>query len=263
MNQRFGADVDAMTKNGLAWGPATRSPQADSPKTLADEAYFRIHHDIIAGQFEPGEKLQPDLLRKRYDLGLSPLREALARLALEGLAVAEGQRGFFVAQATLEELNDIADIRINLSVAALERSIRFGDDDWENAVVTTHYQLQKLEKQPKGDPKSYGDEWERRNRAFHQALEAGCRSPWLLHFCSILYDQQERYRRRLSVYTRIEPTIAEEHRQIKELALARDLKACKILKAHIEHGARHIASLMEKSEAAPRAKRRQSGKTKR
>src|SRR6185312_1519622 len=177
-----------MTKTKSHWGPAPRR-QIDAPKTLADEAYQRIHDDIIRGAFAPNDKLQPDALRERYDIGLSPLREALSRVALEGLAIAEGQRGFFVAPATREELLDIADLRINFSVLSLERSIRDGGDEWENAVVTTYYQLNKLENQAHRDSKTFHDEWERRNRDFHQALESGCGSPWLLHFCDILYDQ--------------------------------------------------------------------------
>src|SRR5665213_3204359 len=110
-----------MSKNTLRWGPAPRR-QIDAPKTLADEAYQRIHHDIIRGEFAPGDKLQPDALRERYNIGLSPVREALSRVALEGLAVAEGQRGFFVAPATRQELLDIADLRINFAVLALDRS---------------------------------------------------------------------------------------------------------------------------------------------
>jgi len=50
------------------------------------------------------------------------------------------------------------------------------------------------------------------------------------------------------VYTDIDPTIAEEHKLIKELALARDLKACKVLKQHFEHAARVIGGMMEKAE---------------
>src|ERR1700751_4885915 len=99
-----------MIKTNLLWGPAPRH-QIDDPKTLAER--------------------QPDAARERYTLGRSPVREALSRVALEGLAVAEGQRGFFVAPATREELLDIADLRINFSVLSLERSIRHGGDEWE------------------------------------------------------------------------------------------------------------------------------------
>jgi GntR family carbon starvation induced transcriptional regulator len=246
-----------MSTSKLLWGPAPRR-QIDAPKTLADEAYQRIHDDIIRGEFAPNDKLQPDALRERYDIGLSPLREALSRVALEGLAVAEGQRGFFVAPATPEELIDIADLRINFSVMSLERSIRYGGDDWENGVVTAYYQLNKLENQAPRDKATFHDEWERRNRAFHEALESGCGSPWLLHFCDILYDQLERYRRRFVVYTDIDPTIGEEHKQIMELALARNTAACKVLKQHFEHAARVIAGMMEKSDATietPRVKK--------
>jgi GntR family carbon starvation induced transcriptional regulator len=255
-----------MTKMNHQWGPAPRR-QIDAPKTLADEAYQRIHDDIIRGEFAPTEKLQPDALRERYNIGLSPVREALSRVALEGLAVAEGQRGFFVAPATREELQDIANLRINFSVMSLERSIRTAGDEWENAVVTTYYQLNKLENQAHRDSKTFHDEWERRNREFHEALESGCGSPWLLHFCDILYDQLERYRRRFVIYTDIDPTIAEEHKRIKELALARDLDACKVLKQHFEHAAGVIGGMMEKAEggkpsAPPVKKEKPAGKDK-
>lgn len=245
-----------MIKLPQPWGPAPRR-QIDAPKTLADEAYQRIHDDIIQGAFAPHDKLQPDLLRQRYDIGLSPLREALSRLALEGLAVAEGQRGFFVAPASRQELLDIADLRIQFSVMSLERSIRRGGDAWENAVVTAYYQLSKLEKEGQRD-QDFRDDWERRNRDFHQALESGCGSPWLSHFCDILYDHFERYRRRFLVYTEIEPTIADEHRRIMELALARDLEACKVLRQHFEHAAQVIGDRMEKAESgkAPAPRRR-------
>ncbi len=250
-----------MSTSKLLWGPAPRR-QIDAPKTLADEAYQRIHDDIIRGDFAPNEKLQPDALRERYDIGLSPVREALSRVALEGLAVAEGQRGFFVAPATREELRDIADLRINFSVLSLERSIRNGGDEWENAVVTAYYQLNKLENQAPRDKATFRDEWERRNRAFHEALESGCGSPWLLHFCDILYDQLERYRRRFVVYTDIEPTIGDEHKQIMELALARDTAACKVLKQHFEHAARVIQGMMDKAESAKEAPKPKKDKDK-
>jgi DNA-binding GntR family transcriptional regulator len=237
-----------MTKTRLTWGPAPRR-QIDAPRTLADEAYLRIHEDIIRGAFAPNDKLQPDVLRDRYDIGLSPVREALSRVALEGLAVAEGQRGFFVAPAMREELLDIANLRIQFSVMSLERSIRTGGDEWENAVVTSYYQLSKLEQQAHREPQTFHDEWERRNRAFHEALESGCGSPWLTHFCDILYDQLERYRRRFVVYTDIDPSIAEEHERIKELALRRDLRACDVLRQHFEHAAQVIGGMMEAAES--------------
>jgi len=235
----------------LSWGPMSYAAHNGAPKTLADEAFRRIRADIVRSRLKPGEKLQPDQLRDRYDIGLSPVREALSRLASDGLVGAEGQRRLFVAPVSIGELMDVADLRIQFSVKALERSIARGDEAWEAGIVAAYYQLNKLVKHMKTAPATYADEWERRNRAFHAALEAACGSPWLLHFCEILYHQSERYRRRFVTYREIAPRIYEEHRIIMEAALARKAKvACKVLEEHIRLGAEAVRGLMEKAERA-------------
>lgn len=229
-----------------AWGPKSHAVRNGAPKTLADGAFQRIREDIIKGALRPGEKLKPDRLSARYGIGLSPLREALSRLASDGLAVAEGQRGFFVAPVSVGELEDVADLRVKFSTMALERSIAAGDEAWEAGIVAAYYQLNKLVKQMKAAPAAYADEWERRNRAFHAALEGACNSPWLLHMCELLYDQSERYRRNFVAYPKIEPRIYEEHRLIMEAVLARDTKAaCRTLAEHIRRGAEATRRLME------------------
>lgn len=235
-----------MRANREDWGPKSYAVRNGAPKTLADGAFQRIRADIIRGALKPGERLMPDRLSARYGIGLSPLREALSRLASDGLAVAEGQRGFFVAPVSAGELEDVADLRTTFSVLALERSIKSGDEAWEAGIVAAYYQLSKLVKHMKAAPATYANEWERRNRAFHAALESACSSPWLLHMCEILYDQSERYRRNFVAYPKIEPRIHEEHRAIMEAALARDAKtACRVLAEHIRRGAAATRKLME------------------
>ncbi|MCW5770676.1 MAG: FCD domain-containing protein [Rhodospirillaceae bacterium] len=245
------------------WGARSYSVRTGAPKTLADDAFLRLRDDIVKGALKPGEKLKPDLLSARHGIGLSPIREALSRLASDGLAVAEGQRGFFVAPISLGELADVAELRKHFSVMAFERSIRAGDEAWEAAIVAAYYQLNKLVKQMKASPAVYAEEWERRNRAFHAALESACGSPWLLHFCQILYDQSERYRRNLVAYPKIAPRIYDEHKLIMEAALKRDAKAaCRVLETHIRLGAEAVAKLLrarlaaEGADAAPKPARK-------
>ncbi|HVL56990.1 MAG TPA: GntR family transcriptional regulator [Burkholderiaceae bacterium] len=237
-----------MQRTRRLWGPAARLTSEDQAKTLADRAYHRIREDIIRGVHAPQERLQPELLRERYDIGLSPIREALSRLALDGLAVAESQRGFFVAPVSKAELLDLADLRIRFAVLALKRAIRHGDDQWETGIVTTYYQLNKLERQIEADP-SLGDEWERRNRAFHSAIEAGCGSPWLLHFCGILYDQLERYRRLFVARHRFDPGSIAEHRELMQRTLARSPRACGILAKHFRHASEVIMQAIDEQSA--------------
>jgi DNA-binding GntR family transcriptional regulator len=228
-----------------AWGPASRAT-SNGAKTLADEAFARIRGDIITGSFAPGEKLQPEMLRQRYTLGVSPLREALARLASDGLTVAAGQRGFFAPPVSAGELRDVTQLRAEFSTRAVALSIQYGDDAWESAVVAASYQLNKLIEPLESEPHALIDEWEARNRAFHSALESSCGSPWLIHFCEVLYDQSERYRRTLRAHRSPRAEIHDEHKRMMEAALKRDsAAACEILNAHILRGGAAVGELLE------------------
>ena len=48
--------------------------------TLATSVYDRMRADILTGKLPPGDKLRSEFLRARYDVGTSPMREALNRL---------------------------------------------------------------------------------------------------------------------------------------------------------------------------------------
>src|SRR3546814_17788514 len=78
-----------------------------------------------------------DLLK----IGFTPLREALMRLSSEGLVLAEEQRGFRVAPATLADLEDIMTSRAEIEALALQRAIRLGGDDWEARIVAAFHQI--------------------------------------------------------------------------------------------------------------------------
>jgi len=72
-----------------------------SPRLLKSRLYQRILVDIIIGSLAPGEQLDESVLSKRYGGGLAGIREALARLALEGLVVRRARVGTSVAPLDL------------------------------------------------------------------------------------------------------------------------------------------------------------------
>jgi len=72
-----------------------------SPRLLKSRLYQRILVDIIIGTLAPGEQLDEGALSKRYGGGLAGIREALARLALEGLVVRRARVGTSVAPLDL------------------------------------------------------------------------------------------------------------------------------------------------------------------
>jgi len=72
-----------------------------SPLLLKSRLYQRILVDIIIGALAPGEQLDENILARRYGGGLAGIREALARLALEGLVVRRARVGTSVAPLDL------------------------------------------------------------------------------------------------------------------------------------------------------------------
>lgn len=209
---------------------AALSRQPDSPKTLTDLAYVKLRNDIIAGEFEPGSKLRIEQLKQRYDMGATPLREALSRLSENGFVTLEGQRGFKVSDTSVADLQDISKLRIVLENLAMQESILNGDDAWEARVVASFHQLAKVELSDNPD----FQQWEESNRQFHLALISACNSPWLKRFHETLYDQHKRYRNLGRLHRSPARDVHAEHKQMLDAALARDTElACDANEKHL------------------------------
>ncbi|MGO1120952.1 GntR family transcriptional regulator [Rhodovibrionaceae bacterium A322] len=165
--------------------------------TRGDRAYQRLRQAIINGDLPPGVKLKPARLNEIYDLGLTPIREALSRLSSESLVVMAEQRGFSVAPVSREELSDLLELRIDVESRALERSLKRGGDQWEADLLAAFHRLSKVPVPEAGASAEETARWERRHDAFHDALISACLSPWLIKFRSSLDLQIERYHRLL------------------------------------------------------------------
>jgi GntR family carbon starvation induced transcriptional regulator len=209
---------------------------------MVDAAYRRLRDDIIGGRFNAGEKLRVEHLRAEYDVGTTPLREALSKLTAERLVHSIGHRGFRVAPMSLAELEDITEMRVLLETRAVEESVRRGDVDWEGRLAAAHHLLCRFDEALRGVSPPSTAEWERKNADFHEALVSACESPWLLSLRGLLYDQHRRYRflaiREMPSHTR---DVASEHRQIFDAALARNIRHAVDLSAvHIRQTAQQL-----------------------
>lgn len=215
-------------------------PREPQSRTLANEVFEKLRADILSTSLPPGMKLRFDDLREAYKVGLSPLREALSRLAENRLVVATGQRGFRVPSVSVRDILDIAMVRKEVEGLALRLSIKNGDDAWEARVVAARHKVTLLEKAGRNVAE---DIWESRHREFHYTLVSACQSDCLLHLHGLLSDQFDRYRR-LSAQSRL-PNSPRSliHQQILEAALKRNADlAVRLLGEHIEEAARLIVA---------------------
>ncbi len=209
------------------------------PRTLASQAHHLLRGDILTGQLRPGERLRTKGLQERYGLGLSPLRESLQRLSAEGLVVMDEQRGFSVAPVSLSELKDLTLARASLESVMLPLALAQGDADWEALIVAAFHRLSRTPLPTGPDAKEAARLWEMRHRSFHEALLAGCRSPWLMRLHEQLVDQTERYRmirlQRLSQRKPAARDIHAEHQALMEAVLARDpQRAVALMRDHLQ-----------------------------
>jgi DNA-binding GntR family transcriptional regulator len=208
----------------------TRTEEYDS---VSESAYRRIRTDIVFGKLLPAERLKLERLREDYGASVGTLRELLARLATEGLVVAEGQRGFEVAPVSAENLREIAALRLLLESHALDQAFVAGDMDWEGRVVSAYHKLSAIEKRLLAGDRADAEIWKRYDFEFHHALISACGSNALLETHAPVYDKYLRYQMIVGIFRG--EIAAQEHRKLLECALSRDsVTARDVLTIHIE-----------------------------
>jgi len=205
------------------------------PTTQVGAAYAALRRDIIDGHLPPGSRLRVEHLKDSYGVGAGTLREALSLLVSDALVMTRDQRGFQVTPISLDDLQDITNNRVLLECEALRQAIRLGDDLWESRLIAAFHLLTRAEQRLDDDRADSFDEWEARNREYHQALISACPSRWMHHFLGMLYQQAERYRRLVVTHRPIPRDVHAEHQGIHDAALARDeARASALLARHIE-----------------------------
>jgi DNA-binding GntR family transcriptional regulator len=227
--------------------------EAPHARTIADALDEQLRAAILRGEIAPGAKLKLEELRERFGVSLSPLREALSRLAAEGLVLAESQRGFRLPEASGERLAEVIALRCHLEPFALAESIRRGDDEWEARLVGVFHRLSKLERADSRAAKTRVEDWETAHRAFHEALISACGMPILLQFCGVLNDLSDRYRRLFLARNPLDRDVLGEHQAILDAALARKAdRATALLRRHVERTGTNVLRAMQPEAVPPR-----------
>lgn len=230
-------------------------PKEDQdPALVSDRDPDPGHHDdvsthewleaeILSGRLPPGSKIILDSLAERRSVTASEMREAVIRLANDGLASLDGASSLRVAPVSLADLKDLTATRIVVETEVLRTSIQAADADWEARVRMAFGELSAVEALLGENPRAHLDRWERCNGNFHAALVAACPLRRLMRFNTLLYKQHERYRRLVLVQRTTPRDVHAEHLALFEAAMARDVAAaCAVLEEHIGRTVDMLAS---------------------
>lgn len=211
----------------------------EASTTAASVAYQALRRDIILGALVPNSRLRIGEMAQRYGCGAIPVREALNRLAAEGLVVHSEQRGFAVAPISLEDLADLTRARSWMAEVAMREAVLQGDAGWEERVLLSYYRLSKVPRYLSVEPLQPNPDYDVPHRQFHAALLSGCGSQWMVALCDKLFDHAERYRNLSRKIARAPRE--DEHKAIVDAALGRRVdEAVALIKAHVELTARIV-----------------------
>lgn len=202
--------------------------------TQTDRAYAALRAAIVRCEFAPEQRLAVEELSQRLAMSSSPVREALSRLAAQGLVNAFEHRGFRVAPLTLEGIADLTRVRLLVETDALRDAMEAGDDRWESNLVAAAHALALVERRLDAVSPALDDEWSTRHRSFHMAIYAGSRSPLMRQLVGQMFDSAERYRRFAGRARRVPRDKSEEHQRLMAAIIGRDMDlAQSLVRQHI------------------------------
>ncbi|MEI7592242.1 MAG: GntR family transcriptional regulator [Actinomycetes bacterium] len=156
----------------------TKNPASEPPPTLTEWADQQLRASILDGDYRPGDSLVISTLSEQLNLSATPLREALRKLAAEGLVVLQSHGSARVSEVDLHEANEIYEMRLLLEPMALERAVEAGDAAYRGRVEATWSSLTSARIASASD-----------HAAFHRALLSACDSAWLLRLATMLSDR--------------------------------------------------------------------------
>lgn len=97
-----------------------RQLAAIKTERVTDTVYQVLRESIVNQTFKPGSKLNVDEIARHLEVSRTPVHEALAVLATDGLVEVQPRRGTFVAEFTLDDYAETLDVRRALEVFACE-----------------------------------------------------------------------------------------------------------------------------------------------
>ncbi|WP_399881606.1 GntR family transcriptional regulator [Streptomyces sp. BBFR51] len=88
---------------------------------LSDQVYSLLRDWIVSGRLAPGERLVESEIARGFGTSQAPPREAIKRLAYEGLVISQPHRGTYVARVSERQAQDVRDIRVMFEEYAARR----------------------------------------------------------------------------------------------------------------------------------------------
>lgn len=211
-------------------------------KTVAAAVAESLRQRILTGEFPAGTQLRQDALAEEFGISRIPIREALLQLEATGLIKIMPHRGAVVSGLSVEEVEDIFTLRVQLEPELLALSARrLSQADFEALHGLTEDYSAAL---------AAGEilRWGELNRRFHLDLLQHAERPRSLSIVAgLLQDCDRPTRLQLSASGDV-ARADREHREILGLCEAGKIDAAAdLLRRHIENAAQSLIAIYRRA----------------
>src|SRR5712691_8996387 len=217
--------------------------------TLWQRVYDHLREEILAGHLKPGAELAEVPLSEQLGVSRGPLREAIGRLAAEGLVTVRPRRGAVVRSLSKEEFLELYQVREALEMMAVRLAVpRLAADDF----ATLQGLIETMAKHAERDEVA---EFFEANVAFHGHLFAASGNGRLQELYRQLLGQIGRYRlRSLTLRGNLQRSVAEHAAILRAAKRGEVERAAHLMSEHVRVPQRRLKALSEEELAAAEAR---------
>lgn len=197
---------------------------------LRDVAFNTLRQAILTGELKPGERLMEIRLADKLGVSRTPVREAIHKLALEGLVTMVPRHGAEVAQITEKSMNDVLEVRRALDALCAELACDRITEDELTALklACDHFEQCVAVKDTRKIAQA--------DVALHDIIAQATGNQRLIQLIHNLSEQMYRYRFEYIKDSSQHERLVEEHRVIYQSLVEKDKEAVsQAAKTHIDN----------------------------
>jgi DNA-binding GntR family transcriptional regulator len=191
--------------------------------SITQKAYLQLKSDLVACRLTPGKRINISQIQRETAFSQAAVREALSRLASEGLVDIERNAGFKASPISRTGFRELSEASMTIEIPCLRIAIENGDLEWEGKLVATYHMSSKMLTEVVSGREEL-DKYTAHREAFYDALLAPCDNKWLLKSWKTLYIQQMRYRHTFRKLAEYESSLTDYYKNFIDAILERDVE---------------------------------------
>ena len=209
-------------------------------RPLREMVYEELKMQILTGTIIPGTRMMEVELAEEMGVSRTPIREAIRKLELEGLVLMIPRKGAIVAEITVQDLEDVLEVRMALEELAVKIACK----------RITQEQLEEIKRRSAEFCKTlYGDDvaaCAQADMTFHDAIYEATGNRRLVQILNNLREQMYRYRMEYLKDRQSHSLLVKEHEEIVQGLTERDAdRALRVTNSHIERQRDYIIQQLQ------------------